>query len=120
MRDHRRIILIAALTVLLIALAGCGSGSTSGSSTSGSSSGGSAVTVSLKNIAFDPSDITVSVGGTVTFVNNDAVAHNIAGDTWQSGSLDPGKSYAHTFPTAGTFPIRCIIHPSMTGSVTVK
>jgi plastocyanin len=78
------------------------------------------VTVSLENISFNPAQVDVAVGGTVTFMNNDSVQHNVAGDTWSSGPLDPGKSFSQTFPTAGSFPIRCTIHPSMTGTVNVK
>jgi len=74
----------------------------------------------MVNTTFDPSTIEVAVGGTVTFTNNDSVPHDVAGDGWDSGSMAPGATFSQTFPTAGTFPIRCTIHPSMTASVVVK
>jgi plastocyanin len=123
MRTSRRIALAAVLVLSLATLVACSSSPASsggGSSSGGSGSGSSAVTVTLQNIAFNPSQIDVGVGGTVTFVNKDSVAHDIVGSGWDSGSLAPGASFSQTFPTAGTFPIHCIIHPSMTGSVTVK
>jgi plastocyanin len=130
MRRIRRILLAAALVAAIVAIAGCSGSSGSSSSTpsssggsgasAGSGSGSSAVTVSLKNFAFDPSSIDVAVGGSVTFVNNDSVAHDVVCDGWDSGQMAPGATYAHTFATAGTFPIHCSIHPQMTASVTVK
>lgn len=116
---------VAMLGLAMVVVAGCGgygtSGSTTGGSSSGSTSGGSGGTaVSLENFTFVPSQINVAVGGTVTFKNNDSVQHNVAGDSWSSGLIDPGASFSQTFPTAGKFSIRCKIHPSMTATVIVK
>jgi plastocyanin len=36
-----------------------------------------------------------------------------------SGTINPGADYSHTFTTAGTFPYHCTIHPSMTGNQVV-
>ncbi len=123
MRRFTVLVLVLA-SVFVLALGACSSGaSTSGTTTGGTTTGGTApssVTVSLENISFNPAQVDVAVGGTVTFMNNDSVQHNVAGDTWSSGPLDPGKSFSQTFPTAGSFPIRCTIHPSMTGTVNVK
>jgi plastocyanin len=127
---RRYIVGVLAITALLLALTltGCSAPSTSstgGSSSSGSSSGGaapSAVQVVLQNIAIQPANVTVAVGGTVTWANQDSVTHNLTDDagSWSSGALAPGKSFSHTFTAAGTFPYHCIIHPSMTGQITVK
>ena len=127
MRGVRSVLAVAVLATVLL-VAGCSSapstpagGSSSGSgATGGTASAPSAVSVSLMNSAFDPADITVAVGGTVTFTNNDAVDHTVTGDAFDSGVVSPGKSFSQKFPTAGTFPIRCKIHPMMAGSVTVK
>jgi len=48
------------------------------------------------------------------------VQHNVAGESWSSGPLDPGKSFTQTFANAGAIPVRCTIHPSMTMTVNVK
>jgi len=123
MRGIRNVLLLTALVSVLF-VAGCASTATtpatSGSAGSGASAVPAAVSVSMINATFDPSDITVAVGGTVTFTNNDSVDHTVTGDAFDSGVVAPGKSFSQKFPTAGTFPIRCKIHATMTGTVTVK
>jgi plastocyanin len=120
MRGLRRILCVIAL-VSLVALAGCSAAPSAPSTPAGGTGAApSTVSVSLAGLAFVPADITVAVGGTVTFTNNDTVQHNIAGDAWSSGPMAAGAKYSQTFPTAGTFPIRCTIHPSMTANVTVR
>lgn len=78
--------------------------------------------VSIVNFRFNPATVTVPVGSTVTWKNNDTVAHtstsNAAG--WDSGTLAAGASFSHTFTTRGTFAYHCAIHSSMTGTVTVQ
>jgi len=119
---------LASLVVVALALAlvACGSGTTStpaapsGTGTTGGTTSSSQVTVSMKNFAFDPATVDVAKGGSVTFLNNDTVQHNVAGESWSSGPLDPGKSFTQTFANAGTIAVRCTIHPSMTMTVNVK
>jgi len=129
MRDLRRAAIAAALALTIMLLVGCSAGTPSTPATpggtpapapSGSSAAPASVSVSMANLAFVPADITVAVGGTVTFTNDDSVAHVVAGDTWSSGNMEPGASFAQTFSTAGSFPIACTIHPSMTANVTVE
>jgi plastocyanin len=119
---HSRLPLIALIALVsILVLAGCAATPSSSTTPSGGTGpASSAVSVSLQNTAFNPSDITVAVGGTVTFTNNDSVAHIIAGDGWTSPSLAAGATFSHTFASAGSFPIHCTIHPSMTANVTVK
>jgi plastocyanin len=76
----------------------------------------------LGNRAFNPSEVNVAVGDTVTWVNTDTVSHtstsNAAG--WDSGSIAPGRQFSFAFTTAGTFPYHCAIHPGMVGTVVVR
>lgn len=123
MRRYFAGVLAVAAFLLVLTVAGCGASSSTpsgGSSSSGTAP--SAVQVVLQNITIQPADVTVAVGGTVTWVNQDTVTHNLTDDagTWSSGPLAPGKSFSHTFATAGTFPYHCIIHPSMTGQIIVQ
>ena len=76
----------------------------------------------LTTTAYAPNPISVAVGGTVTWTNNDNVAHTSTSNTgvWNSGSVPPGGTFSMTFPTAGTFPYHCGIHPNMVGTVTVQ
>lgn len=114
------LVVIAALTALAV-LPACSSGSkpsTSGS-TGGSSSSGAQVSIS--NFAFSPSSVTVKVGESVTWTNNDSPTHTVVGDGGiSSGDLVNGATYSKTFDTAGTFAYKCSIHPTMTGTVVVQ
>lgn len=76
--------------------------------------------VSISNFAFVPVNLTIKEGTTVTFTNNDSVAHTVVGDNFTSGNIAPGASYSHTFSSTGVFSYHCSIHPSMTGTITVQ
>ena len=85
---------------------------------------GKTMTVNIKNFAFNPPNITVAPGTTVTWVNNDQAPHtttatNPAG-VFDSGTLQPGQSYSFTFNKPGTYAYHCAIHPYMTGAITVS
>ncbi len=78
--------------------------------------------VYIENMEFSPSTITVSLNATVTWTNNDGMAHTVTSDTdlFDSGSIADGKTYSHTFTTAGTYTYKCSYHSSMTGTVVVS
>jgi plastocyanin len=115
--------LAAALSILLLlAVSGCSSPSSSGSTggtTGGGTTGGGGTTVVEKNFQFDPANVTVKVGDTVTFENQDSAAHHVVVGTTDLGEQQPGKSVTWTAEKDGTFPVKCVIHPSMTGQITV-
>jgi hypothetical protein len=67
----------------LVALAACGGGSgtpTGPGNTGGGSPGPSGATITIANGRVTPSDVTISVGQSVTFVNNDGSVHNVSSD----------------------------------------
>jgi len=76
----------------------------------------------MTTTAYTPNAITVSVGGTVTWTNNDSTSHTSTanGGAWNSGSIAPGGKFTMTFSAAGSFPYHCSIHPGMVGTVTVQ
>jgi len=77
--------------------------------------------VEIKNFAFDPDTVTIKVGQTVTWTNQDSVVHTVTGDGGiESDNLSKGDSYSKTFDTEGTFDYHCSIHPSMKGQVIVE
>ena len=88
----------------------------------GSAAEAAAAHVSIANFAFSPASLTVHVGDTVTWSNNDSVSHTTTSDTgiWDSGPLRPGASFSFTFTSAGTFGYHCMIHPFMVGAVVVQ
>lgn len=79
-------------------------------------------TVSIANNLFVPATVTIAAGGTVTWTNNDTVIHTATAtdSSWDSGFMaKAGGTYQRTFPTAGTYPYLCTLHPEMVGTVVV-
>ncbi|MCX7858826.1 MAG: plastocyanin/azurin family copper-binding protein [Chloroflexus sp.] len=77
--------------------------------------------VTIANFAYSPSQVTVRVGNSVTWTNNDSAPHTVTANdaSFNSGTLGQGGVYSHTFNTTGVFSYFCAIHPSMTGNVRV-
>ncbi len=78
------------------------------------------VAVSIQNFEFSPNTITVKVGTTVTWTNNDSAQHTVTGGALDSPTLNQGQTYSHTFTQAGTSDYICIFHQSMRGKVIVE
>ena len=126
----KRLIGISVFLVLAMVLAACSSAAptvnaanTPANTAGGNpSTSGNTVEVSLKNLAFNPKEITIKAGTTVVWTNNDSVDHNVTSDTglFNSGTLAPGDTFKFTFDQAGTYPYSCSFHvPNMVGTVTV-
>jgi amicyanin len=78
--------------------------------------------VSINNFAFTPAAITVKVGATVTWTNNDEEPHTVFSSA--AGMKSPvlasnQNTYSFTFTAPGTYEYNCTIHPFMHGTVTV-
>lgn len=87
----------------------------------GSSAGGS--TVAIKGFAFNPGDVKVAKGDTVTWTNEDSAGHDVTGDGFTSGEpagMGQGDTFEHTFTEAGSFDYVCTVHSNMKGTVTVE
>jgi plastocyanin len=77
--------------------------------------------VTQKGRAFRPLELTVARNEVVTFTNGDSFIHQIYVDgLFDSEEKAPGENLNETFPRAGTFPVRCHIHPTMRMTVIVK
>jgi plastocyanin len=76
----------------------------------------------LGDRAFQPDELDVTAGTTVTWTNTDSVSHTSTSDAagWNSGTIAPGRQFSNTFQTAGTFSYHCAIHPGMIGKVVVR
>ena len=80
------------------------------------------------NECFIPYEVTVDVGGVVTWSNDDSAAHTVtagsAGDgpsgVFDSSLFMAGTTFSHTFEADGEFPYFCMVHPWMEGIVTVQ
>jgi len=79
------------------------------------------------NECFIPADITIDVGETVIWSNDDTAAHTVTSGSPEdgpSGFFDSslfmaGTTFEHTFDEAGDYPYFCMVHPWMVGTVTV-
>ena len=77
--------------------------------------------ISQKGRAFHPTEVAIARGETLTFTNEDSFIHQIYVDgLFDSEEKAPGENLNETFPTAGTFQVRCHIHPTMRMTVRVK
>jgi plastocyanin len=115
----RKVWALFAITAM-VAVAACGSDSTSPGG--GGASGPPVQTnqVSVGNDFFDPANIQVPVGTTVTWTwNSGGTAHNVTFADTASANLTGGATFSRTFGTAGTFAYSCTIH-GQTGSVLVQ
>lgn len=82
---------------------------------------GSGSAVSIQNMAFTPASLTVPVGTTVVFTNNDGSNHIIEfADGVASPRLAHDKTFTRTFTAPGTYPYVCRIHPQMAGTIVVQ
>jgi plastocyanin len=101
-----------------------GGGEDNGGGGGGGGGGGAGgAEVSEEGIAFKPAEVTVSTGDTVTWTNNDSVAHDVTADSFSSGDsggMAPGDTFKHTFDKAGMFDYVCTVHPGMEGTVVVE
>ena len=106
---------LASLLLVLGAVAGCAT------SIASSATPVATTTVDLpRSYRFDPPAISVPVGSTVTWTNDDQFTHNVTFSGATSLVMKPGDHVTRTFPTAGTFTYRCTLHPAdMQGSVIV-
>ena len=75
-----------------------------------------------------PFETSVAMGGTVSWVNNDAAAHTVTSgvvalgpdEIFDSSLFMAGNTFEFTFEDAGTFDYYCQVHPWMTGVVNVQ
>lgn len=80
--------------------------------------------VAMKGYAFSPASLSVPVGSTVTWTNQDTAPHDVKTTSGpvsiHSPMLDKGESWSFTFGTAGSYGYYCTVHPDMTAGITVK
>jgi plastocyanin len=80
------------------------------------------VTVNIVNFTFQPTPLTIPVGTTVIWTNQDTAPHTATSDTagiFDTGMLQKGQSAKVTFNAAGTYAYHCSVHPNMHGTVVV-
>jgi len=81
-----------------------------------------ATAVRIANLAFDARTVRVRAGTTVRWTNNDQLQHSVTADdgSFDSGLIDPNRSYERVFDRPGDYAYHCTPHPFMTGHVIVE
>lgn len=76
----------------------------------------------MRNLAYTSARIEVAAGTTVEWTNHDPLAHTVtaADRSFDSGLIQPGGTWRHTFTQPGTYPFACTPHPFMKGVVIVR
>ncbi len=116
-------LLLVAAAVLLV---GCGGGDDGGGdrASSGTSAGAQdAKAVTIADYTYEPAEITVPKGATVTFTNRDSTPHTATSKqsgVFESGSIDTGKTGKVRLEGSGTFAYYCLFHPFMKGTIVVE
>ncbi|MBL0309685.1 MAG: cupredoxin domain-containing protein [Bacteroidetes bacterium] len=79
-----------------------------------------AYVVEIKDMQFQPAILTLSKGDTVTWVNEDIVAHNVTQKdaAWASPTLPPEATWQKVINSSD--PYYCSIHINMKGELVVK
>jgi plastocyanin len=95
---------------------------TPGVTTPPQSSGPGPNDVLMKNDLFAPATLSVAVGTTVTWTNQDYDLHTVSSydGLFESGPLDYHETFSFTFNKPGTYNYYCKPHPEMLGTIVVK
>jgi amicyanin len=80
------------------------------------------VEVKIDNFVYNPQQVTVKAGTTVTWTNHDDIPHTVTSSTgvFRSKALDTDDTFSFTFTTPGAYKYFCALHPHMTGSIVVE
>ena len=118
---YRQLVAVGALALIGVACGGGDEGTSATEEPEGAAAGTPEVVI--ENFQFVPQEIEVAEGTTVTWTNQDEVAHTVQdeGDLFpESEDLAQGQTFSFTYERAGSFPYICGIHPYMKGTVTVS
>lgn len=78
--------------------------------------------IKMYNLSFVPDEITIPVGTTVRWTNEDTLQHTATADdgSFDSKELSYGESYSVKFDKPGTYTYKCADHITMIGKIIVK
>jgi plastocyanin len=82
---------------------------------------GNTVAVAIVDYGFDAAEMEVPVGTTVIWTNTGGVIHTTTAQDglWDSGILNTGETFSHTFTEPGTYAYGCALHPKMLATIVV-
>ena len=115
--------ILVSLAVVFVALASACGGSDGARTASTLAPAPPEATVSIVDGRFDPRQVDVAVGGSVTWVNDDLTPHLIVStepNVIGSPLIGKADTYTRDFSAPGEYRYYCTIHNSMKGVVTVR
>jgi len=86
------------------------------------SPGSDGTEITIANLAFVPSNLSVRTGTAVTWINTDNVVHTVSADdgkAFDSSAFSQGMTFQVTAGPPGTYGYFCRVHPFMKGTLTV-
>jgi plastocyanin len=142
---RKKFALILLTSLLSITVAACGSGgagnsngtaatvrtpasdNTPAGAASPAASNGAAGDVASQQIVMDddvfkPAQLTIPAGTKVVWVNKGKKAHTVVSDDklFDSGLVNVGSEFTHTFNAPGTYAVHCAPHAKMKGQIVVQ
>ena len=131
----RRSLVVAGALSLVLTTAACGG--SSATDMSGAVTAKSDASVNTALLAFDPKEVHIKAGQTVSWVGGDDITHVLVEGTYEVGAdglrtkesddkafslklTKKGQQVSHTYDKAGTFTYFCTIHHGMNGTVVVS
>ena len=77
--------------------------------------------VHIDNFVFQPAELKIKLGTTVTWTNRDDIPHTVvSAGKFRSKALDTDDKFSFTFTNAGDYKYFCSLHPHMTGMIKVE
>lgn len=77
--------------------------------------------VIIDNFSYSPPRIMIEAGDTVSWVNQDSAIHTVTSENnFDSGDIEQGDRYSHTFDQPGIIEYTCTYHPSMVGQIIIE
>lgn len=128
MRRNRTTGIAAALLAATL-LAACGSDDEASSpeptEEAAAGDAAEAAEVTIERSRFEPDEVTIAAGGSVTWENLDAFDHTVTSKegspvAFDSGTLEEGATFEQTFAEPGTYEYFCEVHPTMRSTVVVE
>jgi plastocyanin len=113
-RSQIRSTTLVGMSVAAAILAGCAADGSDPSSTAPASG----TEVRVEDNRFEPANLEIEVGETVTWTWQGRAPHDVVGDDFDSG-IERDGTFSHTFDEPGTYGYACTLHPGMDGQITV-
>jgi len=119
-----KIINLIGLAAIILYMAACSNDTASTNQVTGMPN---TYEITISKSGLNPETITITKGTTITWINKDAVIHEIRSGTpasprtlFDSDIMQSRQTYKYTFTIAGTYEFYDEIHPALQGTIIVE